>query len=284
MMGIGLLPSAIFWFGLLFIPESPRWLMLRGNMESARNVLLRVNDPVTVETEIKAIQKTLRVEQSGLRELFQPIYRVPLFIGLALPFFAQVSGINAVIYYGPAILDKAGFSLGEALGGQVTIGLVNVLFTFVAIFTVDKWGRKPLLILGISSAILSLTAIGILFYFNIVYGPWILIFILLFISSFAFSFGPVTFIVISEIFPTAVRAQAVAIGILSMWIANFFVGQMTPVMLKSAAWGPAATFWTFAVLCAPALWLTVKMIPESKGQSLEQIEESWRASVRHPRL
>jgi SP family arabinose:H+ symporter-like MFS transporter len=276
MIGAGLVPSLLFWLGLLLIPESPRWLLLKGRKEKAEAILLKMNDPVVAAEEVQSIQKSLRQETGGLKELWAPAYRVALVIGLALPFFAQVSGINAVIYYGPSILDKAGFSLGDALGGQVTIGLVNVLFTFVAIFTVDRWGRRPLLILGIGLAVLSLVTIGALFYRHQTEGPWILIFILLFISSFAFSFGPVTFIIINEIFPTAIRARAVALATLSMWVANFFVGQLTPMMLKSPAWGPAATFGTFALLCAPALYLTVKKIPETKGKTLEEIEGYWR--------
>ena len=156
------------------------------------------------------------------------------------------------------------------------IGFINVLFTFVAIFTVDKWGRKPLLLLGVAGAVLSLITIGILFKANVVGGPWILSFILLFIACFAFSFGPVCWIIIGEIFPNAVRGRAMALATLSLWVANFFVGQLTPVMLKSTSWGPAATFWTFALLCSPALWLTWKLIPETKGKSLEQIEKHWK--------
>jgi SP family arabinose:H+ symporter-like MFS transporter len=186
-----------------------------------------------------------------------------------------VSGINAVIYYGPAILDKAGFSIGDALGGQVIIGFVNVLFTFVAIFTVDKWGRKPLLYTGIAGAVLSLLIIGGLFHFGTASGPWILTFILLFIACFAFSFGPVCWIVVSEIFPAPIRGQAMSLATLSLWIANFLVGQLTPLMLRSEHWGPAATFWTFAALCAPGFWLTKKLIPETKGKSLDQIQDTW---------
>jgi MFS transporter, SP family, arabinose:H+ symporter len=282
MIGFGLIPSVLFWIGLVFIPESPRWLLLKGRRKEAEKVLLHTNDGESAAAEIKMIEAGLRTEKTGLKQLFTRRYRTPLLVGLLLPFFAQVSGINAVIYYGPSILDKAGFSLGDALGGQVVIGLVNVVFTFVAIFTVDRWGRKPLLTLGISLAVLSLAVIGFLFQQNIVDGPWILLFILLFIASFAFSFGPVTFVVISEIFPTAVRAQAVSLGILSMWTANFFVGQLTPAMLKSESWGPAATFWTFALLCAPALYLTLKLIPETKGKTLEEIEALWSGRKRSP--
>lgn len=179
---------------------------------------------------------------------------------------------SMLFYYSPSILDKAGFSLGEALGGQVTIGLVNVVFTFVAIFTVDKWGRHPLLILSITLAVLSLAIIGVVlyecnrrpvdtdlhpsFYFQfcifvracfLYYYQW----------NFSYSYSGRLFRWVS--YP--------------IWIANFFVGQMTPVMLKSASWGPTGTFWTFAILCAPTLYLTLKMIPKTKGKSLEQIEE-----------
>lgn len=278
MIGIGLIPSVLFWLGLFIVPESPRWLLLKGKNEKAFETLSKI-DPAHASEEMLAVQNSMREEKGGFKELFSPVYRVALIIGLTLPFLSQVSGINAVIYFGPAILDKAGFSLGDALGGQVTIGLVNVIFTFVAIFTVDKWGRKPLLILGISLAVISLLVIGFLFYANVTDGPWILLFILLFIASFAFSFGPVTFIIISEIFPNAVRAQAVSLAILSLWIANFFVGQLTPMMLKAPGWGPAMTFWLFAIMCAPALYITIKLIPETKGKSLEQIEAYWQKQV-----
>lgn len=251
MIGIGFIPSFAFLCLLFVIPESPRWLAARGKEAGAG-------------------------ESGALKELFSPVYRVPLIIGLALPFLSQVSGINAVIYYGPSILDKAGFSLGDALGGQVTIGIVNMLFTFVAIFTVDRWGRKPLLFLGITGAVISLVATGILFSAHIVHGPLILLFLLLFIACFAFSFGPVCWIVVSEIFPGKIRGQAMSLATLSLWVANFGVGQCTPMMLQSAHWGPAATFMTFAVLCIPGLWLTWKLIPETKGMSLEAIEQYWK--------
>ncbi|HEY6081990.1 MAG TPA: sugar porter family MFS transporter, partial [Chitinophagaceae bacterium] len=241
MIGMGLVPSFIFLISLMIIPESPRWLLLQGREKEALGGLGKVNTNEVALQEIKDIKKNLQEESGGLKELFSPVYRTALIIGLLLPFLSQVSGINAVIYYGPAILDKAGFSLGQALGGQVTIGIVNVLFTFVAIYTVDKWGRKPLLILGISGAVIALLMIGVLFRLNITGSSWILIFILLFIACFAFSFGPVCWIIVSEIFPNAVRGRAMSLATLSLWIGNFFVGQLTPTMLKSSHWGPSAT-------------------------------------------
>jgi SP family arabinose:H+ symporter-like MFS transporter len=276
MIGIGVIPAFIFLVFLFLVPESPRWLLINGKEGEALKYLQKINTVEAAQQEAREIKESTKYESGSIKELFSPVYKVALIIGLALPFLSQVSGINAIIYFGPSILDKAGFSLGAALGGQVTIGIINVLFTFVAIFTVDRWGRKPLLILGISGAVFSLVIIGFLFYFDIIEGPWILTFILLFIACFAFSFGPVSWIIISEIFPNAVRGRAMSLATLSLWIANFFVGQLTPLMLKSESWGPAATFWTFAVLCAPALWLTWKLIPETKGKSLEDIEKYWK--------
>ncbi len=276
MIGIGMIPAFIFLVCLFIVPESPRWLLVNGREIEAFQYLQKINTPEVAQLEIDQAMENIKEESGSIKELFSPVYRVALIIGLALPFLSQVSGINAIIYFGPSILDKAGFSLGDALGGQVTIGIVNVLFTFVAIFTVDKWGRKPLLILGISGAVFALVVLGFLFKLNIVEGPWILFFILLFIACFAFSFGPVSWIIISEIFPNAIRGRAMSLATLSLWIANFLVGQLTPLMLKSDHWGPAATFWTFAVLCAPALWLTWKLIPETKGKSLEDIEKYWK--------
>jgi sugar porter (SP) family MFS transporter len=273
MLGLGALPALIFLFSLFLVPESPRWLLSRGQKGKAEKILIKIDGESTARKELDAFTQEGTMEEGSLKTLFKPVYRKALWIGLLLPFLSQVCGINAVIYYGPRILEQAGFTLNNALGGQVTIGLVNVVFTFVAIFTVDRWGRKPLLYVGIGGAVISLIIIGLLFQFGVISGPWILIFILAFIACFAFSFGPVCWVVIGEIFPNGIRGKAMSLATLTLWIGNFFVGQLTPIMLQGL--GSSWTFWIFAICCSPALYLTWKLIPETKGRTLEEIDQYW---------
>jgi SP family arabinose:H+ symporter-like MFS transporter len=278
MLGLGIFPSGIFLISLFLVPESPRWLLLRNQTDKARAILIKIDGVEKAEDEIGGF---IVMDKSGsvsnVNELFKPVYRKALYIGLLLPFLSQVCGINAVIYYGPKILEGAGFTLSNALGGQVTIGIVNVVFTFVAIFTVDKWGRRPLLYTGIIGAVVSLVCIGTLFTLGVTHGPAILIFILVFIACFAFSFGPVCWVVVGEIFPNGIRGKAMSLATLSLWVGNFLVGQLTPLSLEGL--GPAATFFLFALFCSPAIWVTWKLIPETKGRSLENIDEYWKESL-----
>ncbi|SFA41176.1 MFS transporter, sugar porter (SP) family [Pedobacter suwonensis] len=282
MLGLGAFPALIFLLALFAVPESPRWLLTMGRKDLAARILTKIDGEETARKELEAFSgQRISGDEGSLKTLFSPVYRKALWIGLLLPFLSQVCGINAVIYYGPRILEQAGFTLNNALGGQVTIGIINVIFTFVAIFTVDKWGRKPLLYVGVGGAVISLIIIGLLFQFGVTSGPWILIFILAFIACFAFSFGPVCWVVIGEIFPNGIRGKAMSLATLTLWIGNFFVGQLTPVMLQGI--GTSWTFWIFAICCSPALLLTWKLIPETKGRSLEEIEEHWQRSQSIPK-
>jgi len=225
------------------------------------------------EREISDIQANLQQESSGVRMIFQGGFRYAMIIGICLAFLTQISGINAIIYYGPRILEEAGLQLSDALGGQVIIGVVNVLFTLLAIWKIDSLGRRPLLIIGVSGIVGSLLAVGLIFYLNIQNTYLLMAFILLFIACFAFSYGPVVWVLLSEIYPTQIRGTAMSVATLSLWIGTALVGQMTPWLLDTIQ--PHGTFWLFAVVTMPALYLATKMMPETKGKSLEEIEQYW---------
>jgi SP family arabinose:H+ symporter-like MFS transporter len=265
-------PAAAFLLLLLFIPESTRWLAAQGRDERARANLTRIAGPAQAEHQMRDIHQALKQENAALSELLRPGLRVALLIGLLLPFFGQMTGINAIIYYGTTIFEEAGWTIGNALGGQAYIGLVNCVFTFVAIATVDYFGRKPLLYVGATGLIATLVTAGVLFQINVTGWP-LLVVLMLFVACFAFSLGPLPWILIAEIFPNRIRGRAMSLGTLVVWLTNTAVSQTFPIMRDT--FGPAWTFWTFAVCVAPVLLLAFFAIPETKGRTLEQIEQDW---------
>ncbi len=273
MLGTSALPALIFLFLLQFVPESPRWLTIKGNEAKALQILQKIIPDTEAQKEINDIKTNLKRESGGLAIAFKGSFRLPMIIGISLAVLTQVCGINAIIYYGPGIMEKAGLATADALGGQVIIGLVNVLFTLIAIWKIDQLGRRPLLIAGVIGIISSLVMVGLLFYFNNSNAYLLLICILFFIACFAFSYGPVIWVLLSEIFPAKIRGQAMSVATFSLWISTALVGQLTPILLEKL--GPAGTFWLFALLTAPALYLSIKIIPETKGKSLEEIESYW---------
>jgi sugar porter (SP) family MFS transporter len=273
MLGTSVIPALLFLFLLFFVPESPRWLIKMNDEASALAVLKRIVTQQEAQLEISDIKLNLQRELGGWVILFKGKFRMATIIGVSLAFLTQVSGINAIIYYGPKILQEAGLPIGDAFGSQVLIGVVIVLFTLIALWKIDQLGRKPLLLIGIIGILISLLMIGALFYLNISSNLLLLIFILIFIACFAFSYGPVIWVLLSEIFPTKVRGKAMSLATLSLWIGTALVGQLTPLFLEKLK--PAGTFWLFAVMTAPALWLTIKIIPETKGKTLEEIERYW---------
>ena len=274
MLGTGAIPAAAFMLLLFMVPESPRWLFQQGDEEKSRQILTRVSGPVEAEREIGEIRQALTQEQGRLGELLTPTYRGALAIGILLPLFSQVSGINAIIYYGPDLLEKAGFRLSESLGGQVIVGLVNSVFTCVAIFFVDRVGRRPLILFGTAGLVMSLAWIGLSFWFEVTSGWLVLAPILMFIACFAFSLGPLPWIIISEIFPTRIRGRAMSVGTFTIWVGCLAVAQTFPALLERL--GPSPTFWLYAVLVFPAIPVTLLLLPETKGRTLGEIEEAWR--------
>lgn len=272
MLGSGALPSLLLLLLLPGVPESPRWLLLHGRKARARLVLERINGSEAASRELAEIESTAALESKGLASLFGA-YRVPALLGIALALLQQLSGINAVIYYGPAILERAGLRLGDALGGQVIIGIVNVLGTFVAVGTVDRFGRRPLLLAGAIGIVGSLTLIGVLFYTGSGGTGALLGAIVLFIACFSLSYGPVVWILLAEIFPMHLRGVAMSMATIALWVGTLVVGQTTPWLLETIQ--PYGTFWLFAACTLPSIYLTICVLPETKGKSLEAIERGW---------
>ena len=260
-------PISIYLICLMFIPKSPRWLMVRNRRKKAEEIAGAYG------IDIRTLDAAEIKENISFSKLIRSVYKRPMMIAVFLMVFSQICGINAIIYYGPSIMAKAGFTLNEALGGQVTIGIVNSLFTLIAIFTIDKWGRIPLLKFGAGGVILSLITISSLFYFGGAATNFVILGIVVYIACYAFSLGPVQFVVAAEIFPTEIRGRALTISTLFLWSTNALVGQVFPLMLNGL--GAAGTFMIFALICLPSLWFISKFIPETKGRSLEEIQYFW---------
>lgn len=267
-MGI---PSAIFAFMLIRIPESPRWLFSVGKQDQARDILFEVKGIAEAENDLSMIAKTEAKSATSERSLFEKSLRLPLLIGITLGILSQFTGINAIIYYGPRIFESAGFVSGNALLFQVIIGIINVLFTFVAITSADKYGRKTLQLSGLAGIILSLSTCAILFQIGQSSSLLLLGLIVFFIACFALSVGPVTWIVINEIFPTDVRAKAVSLCTFMIWAAVWVVGQFFPWMVETV--GPAVTFAIFAVLSTGNFLFCWKVVRETKNIALEDMEQ-----------
>ena len=273
MLGMEAVPALLFFIFVTTIPKSPRWLVVNGQEEKASVILSRIIGPESASSEIREIKDTLDIGKGSWRMVLEPGIKVAILLGMSLAVLQQFTGIDAVIYYGPKILEQAGFQLSEALNGQVIIGLINMSFTLIAIWKIDQLGRKPLLLTGTTGMLVSLTAIGLLFALDMAEGILLLSFILVFIASFAFSLGPVVWVILSEIYPTRIRGRAMSIATLAVWIGTTIIGQMIPLSLEKL--GPAFTFWIFALFCIPTIYIGARFIPETKGKTLEEIERYW---------
>lgn len=272
MLGSEMIPAVLFLVLLFIVPESPRWLIKKGRREEASDILTKVNGAERAKTLVAEIETALAHESGTIKDIFGKGLRMALVVGMVLALFCQITGINAIIYFAPEIFKSIGFGAESAFMQTVIIGIINTLFTFVAIWLIDKLGRRTLLIYGVGGMIVSLIGVIICFQFNVT-GSWLLIFILGFIACFASSLGPIPWVLISEIFPTKTRGVAMSFCTLILWIGVIFITQFTPILLE--LFGGAFTFGIF-LINSIILFVFVKLkVPETKQRTLEEIEQSW---------
>ncbi len=281
MLGMETLPAILFFIIIFFIPESPRWLIVRGKELKAVNILEKIYNSITeAKSQLKETKSVLTSEtRSEWSLLMKPGIFKAVIIGVCIAILGQFMGVNAVLYYGPSIFENAGLSGGDSLFYQVLVGLVNTLTTVLALVIIDKVGRKKLVYYGVSGMVLSLVLIGLYFLFGDsleVSSLFLLIFFLFYVFCCAVSICAVVFVLLSEMYPTKVRGLAMSIAGFALWIGTYLIGQLTPWMLQNLT--PAGTFFLFAVMCVPYMLIVWKLVPETTGKSLEEIERYWTRS------
>ena len=262
------IPAGLFGLLLLFVPESPRYMALLGQDDKALHVLSKINGAERAREIFREIKDT--VEKSSAK-LFA-YGKVVIIIGILLSVFQQFVGINVALYYAPRIFESMGAAKDASLMQTVVMGLVNVIFTVLAIMTVDKWGRKPLLMVGSIGMAIGMFAIGALAFLNVI-GISTLIFIIVYTASFMMSWGPICWVLISEIFPNKIRGRAVAIAVAAQWTANYLISSTYPAMMELSSGG---TYWFYGAMSVLSFIFVWKMVPETKGKTLEEMENLWK--------
>jgi sugar porter (SP) family MFS transporter len=285
MFATGIAPSVLFAVLLIPIPESPRWLIERKREDEAKRILNKVAGPVFAATEFNSIKAAPSQKQGTWGEFFSRRLRIPLALGIALAVLQQVTGINVFLYFGATIFKTLSAKTGVDAGllTQIIINGSCVVFTVIAIATVDKWGRRPLMLVGAAGMGVSLLAMGVMA--QTLADPaatsqWMMAFIILYIACFGLSVGPVTWVILAEIFPTAVRGRALGLATFFLWTADYAVTQTFPMLDAKDSWfvkhfNHAFPFYTYAAFCMVLILVVWRLLPETKGRSLEDIERSW---------
>ncbi|MFT4091477.1 MAG: sugar porter family MFS transporter [Asticcacaulis sp.] len=274
-----LVPSVIFIVLAVFVPESPRWLSLKGKHEQARLVLswLRGNE-VSADRELKQIREASGAADGSGKAVAEKLWkgplRRPLFLGVFLAVFSELSGITLVMYYGPVILERAGISAGSSLGGHAVIGIVLACFTILSLFVMDRFGRRTVLLTGVAGACVAMAATAACFAMGVSDGAIIIALLCMFVAFFAFSIGPIKWIVISEIFPTHVRARAMGIATVAVWLTDMVINQAFPVVRDTL--GVSAMFMMCALFLLIQFVVAWRKLPETKGMALEDILQLWK--------
>lgn len=271
MLSSAAIPAVIFFIGALFLPESPRWLVSKGKREKAELILNKLGGPSMVSEAVQEMESSL-LQRKVAVNIFDAKYRTIILIGLTVAIFQQISGANVIFVYAPVIFEKAGMNVENQLFQQVLIGAINLIFTIAAMQFVDKIGRKKLLKWGALSMCLLLLCIAAAFFFNLLDGLYVSILILLFIGVFALTLAPVTWVVISEIFPSRIRGRAMSMATTGLWVACFLVTLLFPIMVDMFEEAVYINFLIFAMICLVYYVFINRYLPETKGKSLEQIE------------
>ena len=279
MFGSESIPAMLLLVLLFFVPESPRWLIKQNQKTKALEILSKVDGRQYAEKEMQMIEENLSHESGSLSQLFTPGMRIILVIGVVLAVLQQVTGINVFLYFGSEIFEKlGGKTIDAALLQQVIVGAVNLLFTVIAIWMVDKIGRKPLMLIGSVGMGVALFGMGTAGYLQAT-GMWMLVLVLIYIASFALSVGPVTWVILSEIFPTKIRGRAMGIATICLWMANSIVSQTFPMMdenqLLVDKFHHGFPFFIYGIMCVVLVVFMWRFVPETKGKSLEEIEKMW---------
>ncbi len=284
MFAMAVIPATAFGIGLLFIPDSPRWLAARGHADRAEVVLKQIRPPEQVEAELGDIQKSVAKQKGNWSELLSPLLRSAMIVGVGLAIAQQLTGINTVIYYAPTIFKFAGFSSASvAILASVGVGVVNLALTLVAMQLIDRVGRRPLLLTSLAGMTLGLLVLGLAFSLPRLSGSlgWIAVAsLMVYVGSFAVGLGPVFWLVLSEIYPLRIRGRAMGVGTVTNWGSNLVVA--VSFLTLTRVMGKAATFWLYAGISIGAWLFAFFMVPETKGKSLEEIEAYMRAG-KHPR-
>lgn len=263
------IPAAIFGLLLFFVPETPRYLALRKKDDKALVILKRINGVKKGEETLAEIRETVHIP---VAKVFS-YGRTVIIVGILLSVFQQFVGINVVLYYAPRIFrSMAGSATDISLLQTVVMGVVNIIFTVVAILTVDRFGRKPLLIIGSAGMAVGMFAIGLMSWLGVI-GIGTLVFIIIYTASFMMSWGPICWVLIAEIFPNTIRAKAVAIAVAAQWIANFLVSSTFPWLVGL---NEANTYWLYGAMSVLSAIFVWKMVPETKGVTLEELEKLWK--------
>ena len=274
MLGSETLPALLFFFIIFFIPESPKWLIVTGKMDKASLVLGKIySAKEDVDSEIAQTRESLGTDKGSWADLLKPGILLAVIAGSAIAILGQFMGVNAVLYYGPKIFADAGFD--NPMFSTVLVGVVNCVTTVLAVFIIDRVGRKQLIYWGVSGMILCLLAIGIYFAWGDALGlgnAFMLTFFLAYVFCCAISISAIVFVLLSEMYPNSVRGRAMSIAGFALWIGTYLIGQLTPVLL---GWSQAGTFFIFAAMCIPYMLIMWKVIPETTGKTLEEIEQYW---------